>query len=94
MADETVQAPQSIEVVVKNKHGMHLRCCGEVARIANGFKSHITMKNSRRETDAKSMLGLTTLAAACGSRILITAVGPDANDALSALNNYFSCDSE
>ncbi len=91
---EKTQAPLSIEVVVQNRHGMHLRCCSEVARLASGYKSAIKISNSRRETDAKSMLGLTTLVAACGTKVKIVAKGPDAKDALTALEQYFSQDSE
>ena len=90
----TDNAPLSVEVVIRNKHGMHLRCCGEIARLASGFQSAIRISNSRRETDAKSMLGLTTLVAACGTKVTIAAKGPDAKDALTALEQYFSQDSE
>ena len=86
--------PLSVEVVIRNKHGMHLRCCSEVARLASGFQSAIRISNSRRETDAKSMLGLTTLVAACGTKVKIAAKGPDAKNALTALEQYFSQDSE
>ena len=91
---DNADEPLIVEVVIRNKHGMHLRCCGEVARIASGFKSAIRISNSRRETDAKSMLGLTTLVAACGTKVKIAAKGPDAKNALKALEQYFSQDSE
>lgn len=94
MSDEVKKGPLSIEVVVNNKYGMHLRCCNEITRLAMGFKSTITISNSRRKADAKSMLGLATLAAPKGSKVTVTAEGEDAAAALTAMETFFAAEGE
>lgn len=89
MASEQKHEQQSIEVTVKNRYGLHLRCCNEISRLAAGFSSKITLISNRRQADAKSMLNLATLAAAQGTRLTVTAEGEDAQQALAALDEYF-----
>ena len=40
--------------------------------------------------DAKSIMGLLMLAAACGTEVLITAEGPDEEEALKAIADLFN----
>lgn len=89
MTSELMNEPLSIEVTVNNRYGLHLRCCNEIARLAAGFSSKITLSSSRRQADAKSMLNLATLAAAHGTQLTVTAVGDDARQALEAMREYF-----
>lgn len=89
MSTENKNEPLTIEVVVNSKHGMHLRCCTEVARIASKFSCSIVLSNERRQSDARSVLGLATLAASFGSRVAITATGDDADAALTELTEFF-----
>lgn len=93
MAAETLDVLKA-EVKVLNKHGLHMRCCGELTRLAMGFKSTIKLTNGQRTAEAKSMLGLATLAAGPGCILKVVVSGPDATAALSAVTEYFAQDTE
>ena len=90
MTQETEEKTSKAEIIVQNRHGLHLRCASELARLACGFSSAMKLTNGKRTADAKSMLGLITLAAVQGSRLLITASGIDAAEAVSAVCDYFT----
>lgn len=90
MTQETAENTSKAEIIVQNRHGLHLRCASELARLACGFSSTMQLTNGKRTADAKSMLGLITLAAVQGSRLLVTASGKDAVEAVSAVCEYFT----
>lgn len=63
-----------------------MRQAGEIARLANTFKSGIRIcKIGGKHIDAKSVLSVMSLAAAYESRILVSAEGEDAQAAVDAL---------
>ena len=71
------------KLTIKNKLGLHARPAALFVQLANKFDSEITVKKGEdAETDAKSMLGVLTLAAGFGSEILVRAEGEDAETAL------------
>lgn len=73
------------KVVIVNKLGLHLRAAAELVKTANRFKCQVTIKHGIHNANAKSLMGLMTLAAAKGTQIEITADGEDAKEALAAL---------
>ena len=74
------------EVVVQNELGLHLRSASTFVRTASRFRSQIRVATaSVPPVDGKSILGLVTLGAATGERLVITAEGPDEADAVEAL---------
>ena len=89
MTQQTAEKTITAEVIVQDRHGLHLRCASELARLAGGFASALHLTNGRRTADAKSMLGLITLAAVHGTRLRVTARGNDAAEAMSAVRDYF-----
>ena len=70
---------------IRSRQGLHARPAALFVQVANRFKSAITVRRGRRQVDGKSIMGLLTLAASRGSIIEITAEGPDAPDAMRAL---------
>lgn len=58
-----------------------------VVRVAEGFKSRVTLKNADTVADAGSVLDLLTLAAGMGAVITIEAEGPDAEEAVRVLGD-------
>ena len=90
MTQETADKIYRAEVVVKDRHGLHLRCASELARLACGYASTLHLTNGQRSADMKSMLGLITLAAVKGSHLQLTAQGNDAAEALTAVCDYFT----
>ena len=75
----------SVEVVIKNQLGLHARAAARFVHTANDFVAHIEVKKEHMRVNGKSILGLLTLAAACGTRIQVTADGPDEEQALQTL---------
>ena len=77
---------------VRNRQGLHARPAALFVQVANRFKSAIRVKKGRDEVDGKSIMGILTLAASKGSTILVTIEGPDAQDALYALEQIICHD--
>jgi phosphocarrier protein len=75
----------SAEVTIVNALGLHARAAARFVKVAGGFASRIRVSRGTRTVDGKSILGLLTLAAACGVRLTVTAEGPDEADAVAAL---------
>lgn len=78
------------EVHIVNRLGLHARAAARFVHLANTFESRITVSRDRTRVDGKSMLGLLTLAAAKGARVLLTASGPDEDTAIAALSELIA----
>ena len=50
------------------------------------FDSDITVRKGDEVANGKSLMSMLVLSAACGSKLIITARGPDAEQAVKALN--------
>lgn len=72
-------------VVIKNKMGLHARPSTQIATTASRFQADIRIVKDGQEVDAKSVLELLMLAAECGSELVITADGDDAQEAAAAI---------
>jgi phosphocarrier protein len=73
------------EAKVVNPLGMHARPAAELVKVANRFKSAVEVRKDDVAVNAKSILGVMTLAAECGSSLFIKADGEDAEEAVAAL---------
>jgi phosphotransferase system HPr (HPr) family protein len=71
--------------VIRNRLGLHLRAANKLVRVASRFESDIWLAKEDLEVDAKSIMGLTLLAASCGSRVTVRARGMDAREAVDAV---------
>lgn len=79
--DEPAGEAQRLELVLENEHGLHARPAAELVRTASGFDAAVTVEG----VDAKSMLRVLALGLDRGSRVVFEATGPDARDALAAI---------
>lgn len=77
------------ELVIVNNLGMHARPAATLVQTVLEFESDITIQKNGREVNAKSIMGLLTLAAAHGSRVTVTCKGPDAEEAMEAVRKLF-----
>jgi phosphocarrier protein len=74
------------EVAIRNELGMHLRSAGTFVRTAARFQSQVRVGTATApEVDGKSILGLATLGAPCGTVLVVSADGPDEIAAVDAL---------
>ena len=78
-------AQAEARVVLTNKMGLHARPSTQIATTAGRFASDIQITKDGLVVDAKSVLELLMLAAECGSELVVTADGADAEDAVKAL---------
>lgn len=78
------------ELELKNKLGLHLRAASKLSDVASSFKSIILLSNvNGQKIDAKSVLGITLLAAALGSKIVVSAEGSDEKEAIISIEELF-----
>jgi len=83
---------QSITVEVKNEYGIHARPASLLVELAGKFESDITITMGDRVVTAKSVMNVLLLAAGKGSKLVITADGPDEAQALRALQQLIEVD--
>jgi phosphocarrier protein len=73
------------EAQIVNPLGMHVRPGAAFVKVANRFKSAVEVRKDDAVVNGKSILGMMTLAAECGSSISIKTNGDDAEEAMAAL---------
>jgi phosphocarrier protein len=75
--------------VVLNSLGMHARPAAQVVQTANRFRSDIQFEKDGLQINAKSIMGVLTLAAGKGSTVVVICEGVDAPEALAAIAKVF-----
>ena len=75
----------SKKMSIINRLGLHARAAAQLVKTANQFSSEITITKDDEQVNAKSIMGILMLAAACGSHIVVTIDGEDAEDALTSI---------
>ena len=83
MSHESTVVRRQVEIT--NSLGLHLRPADKFVRLAHKYQSEIRVHYNGCQFNGKSILDLTTLAAACGTRLELEARGPDAVEAVEAL---------
>jgi len=73
------------EVEITNEYGLHLGPAAKFVKLASRFQSEIRVHHDGKVINGKSILDLTLLAAECGTRLDLEALGPDAVAAIEAL---------
>ena len=77
-------------VEIRNRLGLHARAAAKFVHVANRFSSRIQVVKAATTADGKSILGLLTLAAACGTALTLRADGADERDAIAALSGLIA----
>lgn len=75
-----------------NKLGLHARAAAKVVHMANEFESDVFLGVDGvdgEEVNAKSILGLLTLAATQGTPLTLRVEGPDQDEAVAAIEALF-----
>ena len=83
------QQTVSREVVVGIPQGLHARPADLLAKEARRWQSRIEVVAAAQRADGKSILDLLTLAAEAGTRLVVEATGPDADEAVAAIGRLF-----
>lgn len=77
----------SAEVIIANPLGMHLRPAQMVVKTVLKYRCDVYLQKGGYRVNAKSIMGLLTLAASRGSRLVIQCKGEGAEKALEAVRN-------
>ncbi|MFC1462731.1 HPr family phosphocarrier protein [Verrucomicrobiota bacterium] len=73
------------EFVILNQYGIHARPAALFVKIASRYDADIQVKKGGNTISGKSIMGLMTLEASRGTRLSVTASGPDAEELLDEL---------
>ncbi|MGW8959455.1 HPr family phosphocarrier protein [Paenibacillus sp. NPDC055715] len=77
-------------VVVRLKTGLHARPAALFVQEANKYSSEIFVEKEDKKVNAKSIMGIMSLAISTGTEINISAEGADAEQAVNALVSMVS----
>jgi len=78
-------AQQSCQAAITLPGDLHARPAGALAAAAARFDADVELTVVSRSADARSVLAIMGLGATSGQRIVVSAVGPDAEPAVAAL---------
>ena len=76
------QKPLVRNFVIGNRLGLHARAAAVLVALTSRFSSSIMIKKDSFEIDGKSILGVLSLAAICGTEVAITIEGEDSKLAM------------
>ena len=76
---------KEIKIEIKNQAGLHARAAALLVQNANMFNSDIIISKGDNFVNGKSIMGVMTLAATCGSIITISANGIDEDKVLETM---------
>lgn len=82
------EADRTVDVVVSNEHGLHARPAARLVGLVNGFDATVTLTDldtGKGPVDAGSLSMVATLNAQQGHRVRVGASGPQAAEALTAI---------
>ncbi|MBI3788230.1 MAG: HPr family phosphocarrier protein [Ignavibacteriales bacterium] len=77
------------EVTIKNRAGLHTRPAAALVKLAAKYKSDFFIDKDGFEINAKSIIGVMTLAADQGSKLLLRFTGEDEEEACKAIAELF-----
>ena len=78
------------EVEIINNAGLHTRPAATIVKIAAKYNSEFFMIKDGLNINGKSIIGVMTLAAEKGSKLVLTFEGEDEQDMADAIIDYFN----
>ena len=76
-------------VTIKNRAGLHTRPAAAIVKLASKFVSEFYLVKDGFRINGKSIIGVMTLAAAQGTQLQLEFDGPDEEEAMRTLVDYF-----
>lgn len=76
-------------LTVLNRAGIHARPAALIAQTANKFSSEITIEKDSSSVNAKSIMGVITMAAGYNTQLILRADGEDEKQAVEAISQLF-----
>mgnify|MGYP002543006322 CR=1 FL=1 len=82
------------DVVVQMSDSMEETPIAHLVQLANQFSSQIYFEMDTKRVNAKSIMGMMSLALAPGEKVTVIADGTDEDDAIFGMENYLSSAAE
>ncbi len=79
---------ETVDVI--NALGLHLRASSKLSQLATRYPCEVWLTRNNKRINAKSVLGVTMLAAGKGTQVEIETIGEQADEALAALKALFA----
>ena len=76
-------------LTVRNRAGIHARPAALIAQTANKFSSEIYLEKESTTVNAKSIMGVITMAAGYNTNIMLRTDGDDEQEAADAIERLF-----
>jgi phosphocarrier protein HPr len=83
---------KTVTATVSDPVGFHLRAAGRIVKLTKSFESEVTIRYNGRIANAKSIMGLASLAAEFGTEVLIEVAGADEEAAIKQLIQLIEID--
>jgi phosphocarrier protein len=83
--ERTAENAASRDLPIINRKGLHARATAKFVQCCEKFDAEITVAKDGETVGGSSIMGILTLGAGQGSTITVTASGPQAREALDAL---------
>lgn len=83
---------KTVTATVSDPVGFHLRAAGRIVKLTKTFASDVTIRYNGRVANAKSIMGLASLAAECGTRVEIEVSGADEDSATALIVKLIEVD--
>jgi phosphocarrier protein HPr len=90
VVEEMVSNTATRKVVVLNPAGLHARPSLALAQTVRRSQSKVELRTPRQTVDAGDILQILSLGAVQGTELVLSAVGPDAEDVLNELAALFA----
>ena len=84
-ADSETSGLLTRELPITNKRGLHARASAKFVQMVEKFNADITVTRGGETVGGASIMGLMMLSAGVGTSIVVTAKGPEAEAAMSAI---------
>ncbi|MCM3718258.1 HPr family phosphocarrier protein [Fictibacillus phosphorivorans] len=78
------------KVTVQLKTGLQARPAALFVQEANRFSSNVFVEKDGKKVNAKSIMGIMSLAVGSGAELVLAVDGPDENEAIEALTDFVS----
>nr|WP_298410102.1 HPr family phosphocarrier protein [uncultured Halomonas sp.] len=78
------------ELILTNRRGLHARAATKLVKCCQPFDANVTVYHQDKSADANNIMSLLMLAAPCGSVLEVAAKGPQAEEALAAVEALFT----
>ena len=80
---------KTMTYTIQDELGIHARPAGVLVKGVKKFQSKITLEGNGKKAEAGKLLAIMGMGIKHGTEVTITAEGPDENEAIAAMEEFF-----